>query len=79
MQAFKTYVYTYITRQTQQADARQENKRMAKYTVRFQIECEEGLFNGLERDILDLLKVAVLPTLNLELVPLTFEVKKTRK
>lgn len=52
---------------------------MAKYTVKFQVECDPALFAGLERDIEDLLKVAVLPTLSLELVPLTFEVKKARK
>lgn len=58
---------------------------MAKYTVSFKVNCDDYLianekdfFNGLELDIKDLIQVAVLPTLNLELVPLTFEVKRAR-
>ena len=59
---------------------------MAKYTVKFQVNTENN-YSGkmlneaeaLEMEIKDLLQVAVLPTLNLELVPLTFEVKKARK
>ena len=59
---------------------------MAKYTVRFQVTCDDYLiadekefFQGLEYEIKDLIKVAVLPTLSLELVPLSFEVKRARK
>ena len=51
---------------------------MAKYTVKFQIEAYLVDLPKLEADIEDLIKVAVLPTLNLDLVPLTFEVKKAR-
>lgn len=57
-----------------------------KYTVKFQIETDSRFVNRnlneteiLEMEIKDLLQVAVLPTLNLELVPLTFEVKRSRK
>lgn len=59
---------------------------MAKYTVSFKVNCDDYLiadekdfYNGLEGDLLDLIKVAVLPTLNLDLVPLTFEVKRARR
>ena len=52
---------------------------MAKYTVKFQVEGFLVDPTELEASIKDLIKVAVLPTLNLELVPLTFEVKKARK
>lgn len=54
---------------------------MKKFTVTFQVE------QSLDRDIItngqaigleDLIKTAVLPALNLELIPLTFEVKKAR-
>jgi hypothetical protein len=48
---------------------------MTKYTVSFKVEGYELDQYALE----DLLKVAVLPTLNLELVPVSFEVKKARK
>lgn len=57
-----------------------------KYTVKFQIETDSRFVNRnlneteiLEMEIKDLLQVAVLPTLNLELVPLTFEVKRSRR
>jgi hypothetical protein len=59
---------------------------MAKYSVSFKVNCEDYLiadekdfFNGLEASLKDLIKVAVLPTLSLDLVPLTFEVKRARK
>lgn len=59
---------------------------MAKYTITFKVNCDDYLiadekdfFNGLELDIKDLIEVAVLPTLNLDLVPLTFEVKRARR
>jgi hypothetical protein len=54
---------------------------MATFTVTFKVS------HSLERDILtngqaigleDLIQSAVLPALNLELVPLTFEVKRAR-
>ena len=58
---------------------------MAKYTVSFKVNCdnyliadEKEFFQGLEYSLKDLIQVAVLPTLNLELVPLTFEVKRAR-
>ena len=55
---------------------------MKKYTVTFQIEQEEDLTSSiqlLEFDLQDLISVAVLPTLSVSLVPLSFEVKKARK
>lgn len=52
---------------------------MNKYTVTFQVEAEETMTNGQVIAIEDLIKVAVLPSLNLGLVPVTFEVKKARK
>jgi len=55
--------------------AQQGGNKMTKYTVSFMVEGYELDEIGLE----DLIKVAVLPTLNLELVPVTFEVKKARK
>ena len=51
---------------------------MKKYTVTFQIESEDVITNGQAIGIEDLLVTAVLPALNLELVPLTLEVKKAR-
>jgi hypothetical protein len=58
---------------------------MAKYTVNFKVNCDDYLiadkelfFQGLEADLKDLIKVSVLPALNLDLVPLTFEVRKAR-
>lgn len=55
-----------------------------KVTVRFQLELnpyggEEATLQGVEVYLLDLLKKAVLPALNVELVPLSYEVKKARK
>jgi hypothetical protein len=55
-----------------------------KVTVRFQLELnpyggEEATLQGVEAGLEDLLKRAVLPALNVELVPLSFEVKKARK
>jgi hypothetical protein len=53
---------------------------MQKYTVTFQVKIEEDLSaQVIEWDLKDLIQTAVLPTLNLELVPLTFEVKRARK
>lgn len=59
---------------------------MAKYTVSFKVNCEDYLiadekdfFNGLEASLKDLIKVAVLPTLSLDLIPLSFEVRRSRK
>jgi len=52
---------------------------MKKYTVTFQVEQEWILTNGQAIGLEDLIKSTVLPALNLELVPLTFEVKKARK
>lgn len=63
---------------------------MPKYTVSFKVSSEHYLirlvgktekefFQELENSLEDLLKVAVLPTLNLTLEPLTFEVKRARK
>lgn len=54
-----------------------------KFTVSFKVELNENYTlrdgkQGLEIDLEDLIKVAVLPTLNLDLVPLTFEVKRAR-
>lgn len=58
---------------------------MAKYTVKFKIDTEyryigKNLSDAeiLEIELKDLIEVAVLPTLNLQLIPLTFEVKKAR-
>jgi len=48
---------------------------MTKYTVSFKVEGYELNQYALE----DLLKVAVLPALSLELVPVSFDVKKSRK
>ena len=54
---------------------------MKTYTVTFKVQ------HSLDRDIItngqaigleDLIKTAVLPSLNLELVPVTFEVKRAR-
>ena len=55
-----------------------------KVTVRFQIELnpyggEEATLQSVETYLLDLLKKAVFPALNVELVPLSYEVKKARK
>ena len=55
--------------------AKQGGNKMTKYTVSFKVEGYELDQYRLE----DLLKVAVLPTLDLELVPVSFEVKKARK
>ena len=54
---------------------------MKKYTVTFKVTASE--FNSdsledLEYYLKDLLNKAVFPALNLELVPLSFEVKKAR-
>jgi hypothetical protein len=54
---------------------------MAKYTVSFKVEIDDSLATStqlLEFDIKDLITTAVLPTLGLSLVPVTFEVKKAR-
>ena len=58
---------------------------MAKYTVSFKVECDDYLihdqkefFENVGFGIQDLLESAVLPVLNLSLVPVTFEVKKAR-
>jgi hypothetical protein len=59
---------------------------MAKYTVTFKVKCDDYLiadekefFNHLPSELKDLLKVSVLPALNLEMVPLTFEVRRSRR
>lgn len=63
---------------------------MPKYTVSFKVSSEDYLmrlvgktekefFQDIENSLEDLLKVAVLPTLNLTLEPLSFEVKRARK
>ena len=52
-----------------------------KYTVRFQVELDSSNIYKIEMmefDLKDLIQSAVLPALNLELIPLTFEVKKAR-
>jgi hypothetical protein len=52
-----------------------------KYTVTFQVEHtldRDILTNGQAIGLEDLIKTAVLPALNLELVPVTFEVKNAR-
>jgi hypothetical protein len=60
-------------------DRRTQMKR--KYTVTFKViasEYNRDSINDYEFYLKDLLNKAVLPALNLELVPLTFEVKKAR-
>jgi hypothetical protein len=64
---------------------------MAKYTVTFKIETDfhyqlrsdkaKRLSDAevLEIELKDIIKTVVLPTFDLELVPLSFEVKKARK
>lgn len=63
---------------------------MPRYTVTFKVSSEDYLirlvgksekefFKEMEYSLKDLLKVAVLPTLNLTLEPLSFEVKRARK
>ena len=52
---------------------------MAKYTIRFQVEGDVYFPHIIENTLQDLLKVAVLPVVGVELVPLTLEVKKARK
>ena len=56
-----------------------------KFTVTFKVECDDYLIHdkkefseNVGQGIEDLLSTAVLPTLNLSLVPLTFEVKRAR-
>jgi hypothetical protein len=59
---------------------RQENT-VKKYTVTFQVTASEYNSDSLEDYeyyLKDLLNKAVFPALNLELVPLTFTVKKAR-
>ena len=61
---------------------------MAKYTVSFKVETEFHYHSNsnrnlsdsevLEIEIKDLIQTAVLPALDLNLVPLTFTVKKAR-
>ncbi len=51
------------------------------YTVTFKVEADPSNFRNtemLEFEIKDLVQIAVLPTLDLNLVPLTFTVKKAR-
>jgi len=55
--------------------AKQGGNKMTKYIVSFKVEGNKLDQYGLE----DLIKVAVLPALNLELVPVSFDVKKARK
>ena len=49
--------------------------KMTKHSISFQVEGYE--LN--EFALMDLIRTAVLPALSLELVPVTFEVKKARK
>lgn len=56
---------------------------MTRFTITFKVDLDSNYALGedkerLEVDLKDLIKVAVLPTLNLDLVPLTFEVKRAR-
>jgi hypothetical protein len=51
---------------------------MAKYTIKFQIEGNINFPHLALNTLEDLLKVAVLPVVNAELVPLTIEIKKAR-
>jgi hypothetical protein len=54
---------------------------MKKATVKFQVEINdfnEYTADSLEAALRDLLKKAVLPALNVELVPLSLDVKKAR-
>lgn len=54
---------------------------MVKATIHFQVELDPTQYPdtlSLEVALLDLLKKAIFPTLNVELVPLSFEVKKAR-
>lgn len=55
---------------------------MATYSITFRVDDDADIYGDqytLEHEILDLIKVAVIPALNLELLPLSFEVKKSRK
>ena len=52
---------------------------MPKYTIKFQIEGNVHFPHIMLDTLEDLLKVAVLPVVGVELVPLTLEVKKARK
>jgi hypothetical protein len=51
---------------------------MAKYTIKFQIEGNVNFPHLALNTLEDLLKVAVLPVIDVELVPLTIEIKKAR-
>ena len=61
--------------QTPQKAVKKGGNKMSKYTISFKVEGYDLDQYRLE----DLIKVAVLPTLNLDLVPVTFEVKKAKK
>ena len=57
---------------------------MPKFTVTFQVESADRqdialALRVLENELKDSLNVAVLPVLDLELVPLSFTVKKARR
>jgi hypothetical protein len=52
---------------------------MAKYTIKFQIEGAVHFPHIMLDTFEDLLKVAILPVIGAELVPLTLEIKKARK
>jgi hypothetical protein len=52
---------------------------MNKYTVTFQVEADEEITLKKVIGLEDLILTAVLPSLNLSPVSLSFEVKKTRK
>ncbi len=53
---------------------------MKKYTVQFKVISESNVgVEDVEYYLKDLLNKSVFPALNLELVPLTFEVKVSRK
>lgn len=52
---------------------------MKKYTVRFKVISDTNSnVNDVEYYLKDLMNTSILPALNLELVPLTFEVKVSR-
>jgi hypothetical protein len=60
---------------------KKDKKEMKKATVKFQVEINdfnEYTADSLEAALRDLLKKAVLPALNVELVPLSLDVKKAR-
>lgn len=64
-----------------QIDPQRKDKKMVKATIRLQVELDPTQYPdtlSLEVALQDLLKKAVFPTLNVELVPLSLEVRKAR-